>query len=96
MQDILENGADLQHLPSLHKAGIAAGTGVEFNRSKWLGQFITHHWDVKWQALDPPLSHIGRMKLKLQNMLFDRWALNPLDFNVVVDQVSCNHVMDTM
>ena len=33
---ILENRADLHHLPNLHRAGIAAGMGVYFNQSKWL------------------------------------------------------------
>ena len=88
VQDILENGADLAHLTSLHETGVAAGTGVEFNRSKWLGRFITHHWDVNWKALDPPLAHIGRMTLGATQKLFGRWLLKPLYFNVVVDQVS--------
>ena len=96
IQDILENGADLHHLPNLHRAGIAAGTGVDFNQSKWLGWFVTHNWDVNWQALDPPLNHVGRMTLRMRNKLFDRWPLTPLDFNVVVDQVSVGNLQLTI
>ena len=45
-KDIPENGADIAHLKTVHETGVQAGTGVDYNLSKWLGRMITHHWEV--------------------------------------------------
>lgn len=53
IEEIPENGADLAHLPVLHKVGVVAGAKLDFTASR-LANFLTHHWNVKWEALPPP------------------------------------------
>ena len=47
----------------------------------------THDWSVNWESLPAPKSHIGRMALKMTNVIFGI-KIQALDFNVSVDQVS--------
>lgn len=85
IEEIPENGADLAHLPVLHKVGVVAGAKLDFTASR-LANFLTHHWNVKWEALPPPQSHVARITLHLTNKIFG-WVFKPLEVDVVADQI---------
>ena len=86
VQDIPENGADIAHLTYLHGTGVSSGSGTDF-KDLPSGKLHSHEWSVKWEAQPPPTSHIGRMTLKLTNIVFGM-KIKALDFHVTADQVS--------
>jgi len=63
IQDIPENGADLAHLPAVHKAPILVGG----NPGKWAEELgsnlITHEWQVRWQP-DGGRGHVAKVNLR--------------------------------
>lgn len=85
LQDIPENGADIAHLTYLHGTGVSSGSGTDF-KDLLSGKLHSHEWTVKWEPQLPPSGHIGRMTLKLTNIVFGV-KIKPLDFYITADQV---------
>ena len=74
VQEISENGADVNHLNFLHKPG-ASGSGID-----------SHEWVATWEALPPPDGHISRLKLQVTNKFFGV-KMKLLNLQVTGDQV---------
>lgn len=86
VQDIPENGADMAHLTYLHSAGVSSGSGVNF-KEPLSAKLHTHQWEAKWEALPAPTTHIGRVTVKLTNIILGL-KVKALYLNVTADQVS--------
>ncbi|KAF8789230.1 Cholesterol 7-desaturase like protein [Argiope bruennichi] len=61
IQEIPENGADINHLKQLHSASVFMG-GNWMDTNSWFN-FVTHHWQPEWTR-DENVPHIARIKLK--------------------------------
>ncbi|KAH9410209.1 hypothetical protein TYRP_009965, partial [Tyrophagus putrescentiae] len=82
IQETIENGADLAHLPEVHAAPII-GSSLEF-LSKLKGRVIEHQWKVHWEAGEAPNSHRSFIKMVNYNKLLGR---NVLTMNLDISQV---------
>lgn len=85
MQDIPENGADLQHLDCVHSPLITSGIDL---RQMWsaLWSFGNHSWTAKWEQNPAPNEHIGTLQLTHSMNLFGK-AFRPIDMDVTAQQV---------
>ena len=62
-------------------------SGSDINFKKLVsGKLHTHEWTVNWEAQPAPNNHIGRMVLKMTNIIFGV-RVHALDFHVIADQV---------
>ena len=79
-----ENGADLAHLWHLHVPFVGAGADLRYIFTRWLN--IKHVWSGKWETLEEPNSHIGRLSLE-HKLAFFNWTVPFTKLVVQADQV---------
>ncbi|CAG2122054.1 unnamed protein product, partial [Medioppia subpectinata] len=83
LQEIPENGADVQHLNELHEGPEFLGTVV--NRSKFYNfviKFLRYDWRANWQPCPAPDQHIARLDLRSTYSLFG-YPLMPFSLDVL-------------
>ncbi|CAL1281766.1 unnamed protein product, partial [Larinioides sclopetarius] len=61
IQEIPENGADLNHLQQLHSVSVLLGCNWMDTKS-WLN-VLRHHWDPEWR-MDDTHPHIAKIRLR--------------------------------
>ncbi|XP_061165164.1 cholesterol 7-desaturase nvd-like [Saccostrea echinata] len=85
IEEIPENGADLQHLECVHSPLITSGIDL---RHMWneLWSFGSHTWTAQWEPSPPPNEHIGTLRLTHSMNLFGK-ALRPIDMDVTARQI---------
>ncbi|XP_078326033.1 cholesterol 7-desaturase nvd-like [Crassostrea virginica] len=85
IEDIPENGADLQHLDCVHSPLITSGIDL---RQMWsaLWSFGNHSWTAKWEQNPAPNEHIGTLQLTHSMNLFGK-AFRPIDMDVTAQQI---------
>ncbi|XP_071948403.1 cholesterol 7-desaturase nvd-like [Antedon mediterranea] len=84
IQEVPENGADINHLTHLHTPFILSGTDLRYSaHSFW--DWITHGWDGNWKQ-DENDKHIGELTLLHKLSLFGI-EIKKLNLNVTATQV---------
>ncbi|XP_031569651.1 cholesterol 7-desaturase-like isoform X2 [Actinia tenebrosa] len=84
IQEIPENGADLNHLDHLHGSPFLAGTDLRYTfTSKWL-EVMRHSWDGSW-SVDEDNKHVGKLTLKHEIVVFG-FRIPLLDFYLCAKQ----------
>ncbi|XP_052675117.1 cholesterol 7-desaturase nvd-like [Crassostrea angulata] len=85
IEEVPENGADLQHLECVHAPLITSGIDL---RNMWsaLWSFGSHSWTANWETNPPPNEHIGTLRLTHSMNLFGK-AFRPVDMDVTAQQI---------
>ncbi|GBM68856.1 Cholesterol 7-desaturase, partial [Araneus ventricosus] len=86
IQEIPENGADINHLEQLHSASVLLGCNW-MDTNSWLN-IVNHHWDPEWSR-DENQPHIAKIKLgQMTTILGFNIPFSMLDIDI--QQVSMN------
>ncbi|XP_061165165.1 cholesterol 7-desaturase nvd-like [Saccostrea echinata] len=85
IEEVPENGADVQHLQCVHTPLMTSGIDLRHMWNK-LWSFGSHSWLASWEAHPPPEEHIGTMTLKHSLNLFGK-QLSGLDMDVKARQI---------
>lgn len=80
-QEILENAADLTHLPEIHTAPFISSNFALLNRiKKW--KIFEHNWAAQWS--EGPAPHQATVKMVNPNVLFGRFTLFTLQITILL------------
>lgn len=84
IQEIPENGADLNHLDHLHSSPVLSGVDLRHIFSHWW-QFARHNWSAEWKPLEDT-KHVGCLQLVTSLSVFG-YKIPYLDLHVAARQV---------
>lgn len=85
IQEIPENGADLNHLDHLHSSPILSGVDLRHIFSHWW-QFARHNWSAEWKPHEDA-KHVGCLQLVTTISVFG-YKIPYLYFQVTARQVN--------
>nr|AVD30015.1 Neverland [Lepeophtheirus salmonis salmonis] len=85
IQDIPENGADVNHLDAIHRTGIIAGGNPGSFKILLSSLLAYHKWEVNWTSDDKTNPHIAKVSLNHKMIIFGRFQT--MDLNVKAYQI---------
>lgn len=85
IEEVPENGADVQHLYNVHTPFMSAGVDLRYMWSK-LWSFACHVWGAKWEAQKAPNEHIGVLSLTHELRMFGK-TITPINLKVEANQI---------
>ncbi|XP_063422925.1 cholesterol 7-desaturase nvd-like isoform X1 [Mytilus trossulus] len=85
IEEVPENGADVQHLYNVHTPFMTAGIDL---RHMWstVWSFASHVWSAKWEAQKAPNEHIGVLNLTHKLRMFGK-TITPINLDVQANQI---------
>lgn len=83
IEEIPENGADLNHLDHLHSSPVLSGVDLRHIFSHWW-QFARHNWSAEWKPLEDT-KHVGCLQLVTSLSVFG-YKIPYLDLHVAARQ----------
>lgn len=85
IEEVPENGADVQHLKCVHTPLMTSGIDLRYMWNK-LWSFGSHSWTASWEPHPAPEEHIGTMTLTHCLYLFGK-EMNLIDMTVKARQI---------
>lgn len=85
IEEVPENGADVQHLYNVHTPFMTAGIDLRYMWNR-LWSFASHLWSAKWEAQSAPNEHIGVLTLTHQLRMFGK-TVTPINMDVTASQI---------